>query len=93
MSYMKGGEDDFRKMRDDYKTHSDNIDHMVKYLDGTLKSSIWEGQAKSRFEGDWNSVHKPNLMKLKQALHDLSAETESRRAWVADFEKAGAKRS
>ena len=49
MSFMKAGVDDFRKMRDDYKTHSDHIDQMVKYLDGSLRSSIWQGQAQTRF--------------------------------------------
>lgn len=90
MAYMKAGADDFHKMKTDYKTHSDHIDQMVKYLDGALRSSIWEGQAKSRFEGDWTSVHKPNLLKLRQALQDMSAEMESRRQWTEQFEKAGA---
>ena len=92
MSFMKAGIDDFRKMRDDYKAHSDQIDQMVKYLDGSLRSSIWEGQAKGRFEGDWNSIHKPNLLKLKAALHDLSLELESRRQWTEEFEKTGARK-
>jgi WXG100 family type VII secretion target len=93
MSFMKAGIDDFRKMRDDYKTHSDHIDQMVKYLDGSLRSSIWQGQAQSRFEGDWNSIHKPNLLKLRQALQDLSKELESRRQWTEEFENAGARKA
>ena len=91
MSFMKAGIDDFRKMRDDYKKNADNIDQMVRFLDSSLRSSIWEGQAKNRFEGDWNSTHKPNLLKLKQALMDLSGELESRRAWTEKFETTGSK--
>ena len=89
MAYMKAGIDDFRKMRDDYKKNSDQIDQIVRFLDGSLHSSIWEGMAKNRFENDWQSVHKPNLLKLKQALLELSGELESRRAWTEQFETAG----
>jgi uncharacterized protein YukE len=64
---------------------------MVRFLDGSLRSSIWEGQAKSRFETDWTSTHKPNLLKLKAALHDLSGELESRRSWTAQFETTARK--
>src|SRR5579871_5322934 len=88
-SYMKAGAEDFRKMRDDYKRNSDNIDQMVKFLDTSLNSSIWEGQAQARFHDAWTSTHKPNLLKLKQALQDMSAEMESRRNWTEQFENAG----
>jgi uncharacterized protein YukE len=89
MTYMKAGEEDFRKLRDDHKNKADQIEDIVKFLDGSLRSSIWEGQAKTRFEGDWNATHKPNLLKLKAALHDLKDELESRRRWTQEFETAG----
>ena len=85
-SYMKGGADDFRRLRDDHSRKADEIDQMVRFLDGSLRSSIWEGQAKNRFEGDWNTTHKPNLLKLKAALNDLRDELESRRQWTENFE-------
>jgi WXG100 family type VII secretion target len=91
MAYMKAGVDDFAKMRDDYRKHSDNIEQIVRMLDSSLKSSIWEGQAKSRFENDWNTIHKPNLQKLRQALTDCSQELESRRSWTEQFETTGAR--
>jgi len=93
MAYMKGGEEDFRQLRDDYKTHSDSIHNIAQRLDQALKRSIWEGEAKKRFENDWNTIHKPNLMKLRAAVDDMGKEAESRRPWVSDFEKAGAKKS
>ena len=90
MAVMKAGADDFARMRDDYKNNSDNIQTMVGKLDKSLHSSVWEGQAKSRFENDWNTIHKPNLMKLKAALDDCHKEMEARRGWTEDFERAGA---
>jgi len=86
MSHMKAGIDDFRRLRDDHKKKADDIEEMVRFLDGSLRSSIWEGQAKSRFESDWNSTHKPNLKKLQAALNDLKDELETRRKWTEDFE-------
>ena len=86
MSHMKAGTDDFRRLQDDHSKKADEIDQMVRFLDGSLRSSIWEGQAKNRFEGDWNSTHKPNLLKLKAALNDLREELKSRRQWTENFE-------
>ena len=80
-----------RRMRDAYKHKADEIDDTVRFLDGSLRSSLWEGQAKSRFESDWTSTHKPNLLKLRQALIDLSGELESRRSWTEQFESTARK--
>jgi uncharacterized protein YukE len=93
MSFMKAGIDDFRSMRDKFKGHADAIDTMVKSVEGMLGSSVWDGQAKTRFMGDWNTIHKPNLMKLRTAHQDMSSEMESRRQWTEEFEKAGARKS
>ena len=90
MSYMKAGIDDFRRMRDDYKRQAQQIDETMRFLDSSLRSSIWEGQAKNRFESDWNSTYKPNLQRLQQALTDCSTELEQRRAWTEQFETSRA---
>ncbi len=90
MSYMKAGIDDFRRMRDDYKRKAQEIEDTMRFLDGSLRSSLWEGQAKTRFEGEWNSTHKPNLQRLQQALIEVSTELEQRRAWTEQFETSRA---
>jgi uncharacterized protein YukE len=90
MSQMQAGIDDFARMRDDYKQQRENLNTCVKKLDTSLRSSVWKGQAKARFDNDWNTIHKPNLLKLMQALDDCHKEMESRRDWTEKFEKAGA---
>jgi len=86
MALMKASIDDFAKMRDNYKKHSGNIDQIRGAIEALINSSPWEGQAKNRFDNDWNTIHKPNLMKLSQALTDCAQELESRRAWTEQFE-------
>ena len=74
--------DEFRALGSSYSKKSLELEALKKFLEGQIKSAMWQGSAATNFRGEWDT-HKANMEKLKLRLDQLSQELKSR-APIAD---------
>lgn len=74
--------DEFRKLGGDYGKKATELDQLKKFLESQIKSAMWDGNAATKFKGEWDT-HRNNLNALHLRLTELSGELK-KRAPVAD---------
>jgi WXG100 family type VII secretion target len=73
-------------MSKSYQQKSNELNDLSNYLNGQVKSAMWEGNAATKFKNEWGTHHK-NMLQLKHLLDDLSKELDARGKLTATLDK------
>jgi WXG100 family type VII secretion target len=68
---------EFRALGSSYGKKSLELESLKKFLEGQIKSAMWQGNAATNFRSEWDT-HKANMEKLKLRLDELSRELKAR---------------
>jgi WXG100 family type VII secretion target len=71
------GGDEFRALGNSYGRKSNELEALKRFLDGQIKTAMWQGSAATNFRGEWDT-HKANMEKLKLRLDELSRELKAK---------------
>ena len=56
------------------------IDGVISAVSGALAGTVWEGPARQRFEGEWNTTFKSALNRLNEAFELAGSDCINRSA-------------
>ena len=81
MSGLIGGDvDQLHQLGDQLKLKQGDIDEIVSAVRSALASTVWQGPARERFDGEWRSSFEPALGRMKEAFDAAGTECKSRAA-------------
>jgi uncharacterized protein YukE len=81
VSGLIGGDvDQLQQLGDQLKLKQGDIDQIINAIRTALGSTVWQGPARDRFEGEWRSSFEPALGRMKEAFDAAGTECKSRAA-------------
>ena len=79
MSGLIGGDvDQLNQLGDHLKLQQGDIDQIVSAVRSALASTLWQGPARDRFEGEWHASFEPALARMKEGFDAAGTECKSR---------------
>ena len=79
MSGLIGGDvDQLHQLGDHLNLKQSDIDAIVSAVRTALNNTVWQGPARDRFQGEWQSSFEPALSRMKEAFAAAGTECKSR---------------
>lgn len=71
MAQLRVTPQELRDLDKSFKSEADMVDRLVSTITSRLQGMDWAGNAKNKFQGEWDGQFRPNLQKLAGALREM----------------------